>query len=193
MTDKILKNNFQNKTLNFIKKNLKKLIIVFMLLVILLFTYFLHQNLQKRNEIKLSQNYTQASIQFKQKKINKSKLLLESIIDKGHKFYSPLALYFIIDNNLETDPLKIINFFDKIINIGSIDNENLNLIKIKKTIFLFSTGDEELIIKTLNPVINSDSVWRNMAITLISDYFISKDQKIKASEYIQLLNNKIDK
>ncbi len=193
MTDKILKNNFQNKTLNFIKKNLKKLIIVFMLLVILLFTYFLYQNLQKRNEIKLSQNYTQASIQFKQKKINKSKLLLESIIDKGHKFYSPLALYFIIDNNLETDPLKIINFFDKIINIGSIDNENLNLIKIKKTIFLFSTGDEELIIKTLNPVINSDSVWRNMAITLISDYFISKDQKIKASEYIQLLNNKIDK
>ena len=193
MTDKILKNNFQNKTLNFIKKNLKKLIIVFMLLVILLFTYFLYQNLQKRNEIKLSQNYTQASIQFKQKKINKSKLLLESIIDKGHKFYSPLALYFIIDNNLETDPLKIINFFDKIINIGSIDNENLNLIKIKKTIFLFSTGDEELIVKTLNPVINSDSVWRNMAITLISDYFISKDQKIKASEYIQLLNNKIDK
>ena len=135
MTDKILKNNFQNKTLNFIKKNLKKLIIVFMLLVILLFTYFLYQNLQKRNEIKLSQNYTQASIQFKQKKINKSKLLLESIIDKGHKFYSPLALYFIIDNNLETDPLKIINFFDKIINIGSIDNENLNLIKIKKLFF----------------------------------------------------------
>ena len=193
MTEKLIKNNFQNKILNFIKKNLKKLIVVFVLLIILLFSYFLFKNLQKRNEIKLSQNYTQASIQFEQKKINKSKLLLENIINKGHKFYSPLALYFIIDNNLETDPLKIINFFDKIIKIRSIDKENLNLIKIKKAIFLFTTGDEELIIKTLNPVINSDSVWRNMAITLISEYFFSKDQKIKAKEYIQLLNNKTNK
>ena len=193
MTEKLIKNNFQNKILNFIKKNLKKLIVVFVLLIILLFSYFLFKNLQKRNEIKLSQNYTQASIQFEQKKINKSKLLLENIINKGHKFYSPLALYFIIDNNLETDSLKIINFFDKIIKIRSIDKENLNLIKIKKAIFLFTTGDEELIIKTLNPVINSDSVWRNMAITLISEYFFSKDQKIKAKEYIQLLNNKTNK
>ena len=44
--------------------------------------------------------------------------------------------------------------------------------------------------KTLNPIINSDSVWRNIAIELISDYFLSKNQEIKASEYKQLLNNK---
>jgi predicted negative regulator of RcsB-dependent stress response len=184
------KTNLQNKILNLIKKNLKKLILLFVFLVILFFTYLLYGNIQKKNEIKLSEKYTEASILFKQKEINKSKLLLESIIDKGHKFYSPLALYFIIDNNLETNPLKIINFFDKILSTSTIDNENLNLIKIKKAIFLFNFGDEELIIKTLNPIINSDSVWRNMAIKLISDYFLSKDQKKKADEYIQLLNNK---
>ena len=115
---------------------------------------------------------------------------MENIINKGHRFYSPLALYFIIDNNLETDSLKIINFFDKILSINTIDKENLNLIRIKKAIFLFNTEDEDLIIKTLNPIINSDSVWRNITIKLISDYFLSKDQKIKANEYIQLLNNK---
>ena len=49
--------------------------------------------------------------------------------------------------------------------------------------------DEELIIKTLNPVINSKSVWRNLAIKLISNYFLSIDQKTKANEYIQLLNS----
>jgi hypothetical protein len=48
-------------------------------------------------------------------------------------------------------------------------------------------------IKTLNPIINSDSVWRNIAIELISDYFLSKNQNSKANEYIQLLNNKIKK
>jgi len=30
-----------------------------------------------------------------------------------------------------------------------------------------------------------------MAIRLISSYFLSRGQKIKANEYIQLLNNKI--
>jgi len=53
--------------------------------------------------------------------------------------------------------------------------------------------NEELIIKTLNPVINSNSVWRDMAINLISDYFLSRDQKTKADEYIRLLSNKTNK
>ena len=193
MSEHILKQNLQNKILNFIKKNIKKLIIIFIFLIILLFTYLFYISSQKKNEIKLSEKYTEATIQFEQKKINTSKLLLENIIDKDHKFYSPLALYFIIDNNLETDPLKIINFFDKILKIKSIDKENLDLIKIKKAIFLFSLGDEESIIKTINPIINSDSVWRSMAIKLISDYFLSKNQKTKANEYIQLLSNKINK
>ena len=67
------------------------------------------------------------------------------------------------------------------------------MLAIKKAIFLFSIGDDELIVKTLNPVINSDSVWKNMAIKLISDYFISKNKKLKANEYIQLLNKKLKK
>jgi len=193
MSEKILENNLQNKIFNFIKKNFKKLIVISILLIILLFAYFFYVSLQKKSEIKLSENYTQATIQFNQKKTNQSKLLLENIIEKNHKFYSPLALYFIIDNNLESDSLKIISFFDKILKIRSIDKENLDLIKIKKAIFLFNLGNEESIIKTLNPIINSDSVWRNMAIKLISDYFLSKDQKTKANEYIQLLSNKTNK
>ena len=193
MSEETLNNTFQNKTTNFIKKNLKNLIVLLIILILTLFSYLFFKDIQKKNEIKISEQYTQASIQFKEKKIDETKQLLENIINKKHKFYSPLALYFIIDNNLETDPLKIVNFFDKILLISSIDKENLNLIKIKKAIFLFNKGDEELIIKTLNPVINSDSVWRTMAIKLISDYFLSKGEKTKANEYIQLLNNKIKK
>ena len=146
--------------------------------------------MQKKKEIKLSEDYTQAFVQFNDKRTAEAKQLLENIINKSHKFYSPLALYFIIDNELESDSSKIINYFDKVLSISSMDKENLNLIKIKKAIFLFNLSDEEAIIKTLNPVINSESVWRSMAIKLISDYFISKDQKSKANQYIQLLNKK---
>ena len=191
MSEEILNNNFQNKIVNFVKKNLKKLIALSILLILILFSYLFYKDLKNKDEIKLSEQYTQASILFKEKKIDDAKQLLENIINKKHKFYSPLALYFVIDNNLEEDPLKIINFFNKILSISSIEKENLNLIKIKKAILLFDVDDEELIIKTLNPIINSDSVWRILSIRLISEYFLSKGQKKNANEYIQLLNNKI--
>ena len=193
MSEKILNNNLQTKTINFIKKKYKNILILSIFLTLILISYFFYVDTQKKNEIKLSEQYTKARIEFKAKKIDVAKKSLEKIVNRSHKFYSPLALYFIIDNNLETDSLKIIKYFDEILKIDSIDKENLNLIKIKKAIFLFSTGDEELIIKTLNPVINSDSFWRNMAIKLISNYFLSKNQKSKANEYNQLLNNKIKK
>ena len=193
MSEKTLNNNLQNKIKNFLKKNLKNLIISSFFLIFIIISYLFYNDIQKKNVIKLSEQYTQATIQFKQKKIEAAKQSLEKIIDKSHKFYSPLALYFIINNNLETDSLKIIDYFDKILKINSIDKENLNLIKIKKAIFLFSIGNEELVIKTLNPIINSNSFWRKIAIILISDYFLSKDQKLKANEYLQLLNNSIKK
>ena len=190
MSKETLSNNIQNKTLSFLKKNFKNLIILAFFLILLLFSYFFYSELRKKEEVKISGNYVEASFQFEQKKLGESKELLEKIIVKKHKFYSPLALYFIIDNNLEADTSKIINFFDEILSINTIDKENLNLIKIKKAIFLINLDDEELIIKTLNPIINSDSVWKKMAIELISEYFISKNQKSKAKEYIQLLSNR---
>ena len=193
MAEETLNNTFQNKFSNIMKKNLKTIIFFIIFFILILFSYFFYKDLKNKNEIKISENFTKASIQLKENKKNEAKQLLENIINEDHRFYSPLALYFIIDNNLETDPLKIIIFFDRILEINSIDKENLNLIRIKKAIFLFNTGDEKTIIKILNPIINSDSVWRRMAINLISDYFLSKDQKTKANEYIQLLSNKIKK
>ena len=189
MPNTALDNSLQSKIINFCKKNTKSFVICFFSLILILFSYLFYKDLQKKNETKLSEHYTYAVIQFKEKK-NNAKQLLEDIVNKDHRFYSPLALYFIIDNNLETDNLKIINFFNKILSISSIDDENLNLIKIKKAIFLFNLKDEEQILKTLNPIINSDSVWKNTAIQLISDYYLSTEQKTKANEYIQLLNNK---
>ena len=193
MSNETVNVNFQNKIFTFIKKNLKSFIVLLILIIIILFSFLFYKDLQKKNIINLSKQYTQASIFVSQNRLEEGRFLLEGIINKSHKFYSPLALYLMIDNNIETDSLKIITFFDKILKINYNDKENLNLIKIKKAIFLFNLDNEELIIKTLNPVINSNSVWRDMAINLISDYFLSRDQKTKADEYIRLLSNKTNK
>ena len=189
MLNEILKKNFLAHSLNFIKKKYKLLIILLLVLIIFLFAFMFYQDLNKKNNIQVAEEYTKATILIKQKKAEESKLLLESIINKNHQFYSPLALYLIIDNNIDLDDLKIISYFNKILKNNSIDKENLNLIKIKKAIYLINLDREEQVVKTLNPIINSKSVWRKTAINLISEYFLAKDQNAKAKEYIQLLMN----
>ena len=193
MTSETLKENFLASTTNFVKQNSKLLILLLATILIFLFTYLFYKNFQDKSNIQIAEKYTTASILIKQKKIEESKILLEAIIKKKHQFYSPLSLYLIIDNDIENDNKKIISFFDQILKNNSISKENLNLIKIKKAIYLINIDDEKLIIETLNPVINSNSVWREIAINLIKEYFLSKDQKIKAEEYNQLLKNKIKK
>ena len=193
MSNQILQENIQDRVSNFLKKNLKILFIILIITIIFLiiFGYYSHQKKQK--DIVISDQFTYASILIKDKKINESKLLLENIIKKKHKFYSPLALNSLIDNELETDNKKIIDYFDQILAIKSINNENLNLIRIKKALFIFNGKNEELIIATLNPIINSNSVWKESAIKLIADYFSSKNEKNKAEEYYKLLNKKFEK
>jgi|TARA_B110000881_G_C18493543_1_gene473069 predicted negative regulator of RcsB-dependent stress response len=189
MIKEIVKINFIDKSYNYLKHNLKVFIVLLAATFILLFSFFLYESLEEKNNIKIADRYTQASILIKQKKLYESKQLLESIINKDHHFYSPMALYLIIGNNIESDHSKIISHFDKILKNNSIDKENLNLIKIKKSIYLIGIDKEELIVTTLNPVVNSDSVWRIIAINLLAEYFSSKGQKFKADEYIKLLNN----
>jgi len=191
MSNEILKTSLQKNISNFIKKNFKVILVFLAIIFILLFVFLFYENIQEKNNIKIAEKYTQASLLIKQKKISESKLLLEDIINKDHQFYSPLALYLIIDNKIEDDNAKIIVFFDQVLKNNSISKENLNIIKIKKAIYLINTDDEEKVIKTLNPIINSNSAWRRVAIILLKDYFISKNQTKKAEEYIQLLNSEI--
>jgi len=187
MSNETTKKNFLLQISYFIKKKIKLFIFLGCFLLISLITFLFFQNLAEKNNIIIAEQYE------KQKKINESKAVLESIINKDHPFYSPLALYFIIDKNFEKDTSKVIYFFNKILKNSSIDEEKLNLITIKKAIYLINLDNEELIVKTLNPIINSNSGWRNIAINLIAEYFLSKNQNVKAEEYLQLLKNKTNK
>ena len=63
-----LPNSFQDKIIIFMKKNVKNFFILSIFFVIILFSYFFYQDSKIKNEIKLSENYTKASIQFNKKK-----------------------------------------------------------------------------------------------------------------------------
>ena len=97
--------------------------------------------------------------------------------------YSPLSLYFIIDNNLVADNKKINSLFDILIEKTSLEEEIKNLIIYKKALFNADKAQENNLLNILNPLINSQSVWKSHALYLMAEFFYTKDQKQKSKEF----------
>ena len=183
-------NSNLDKYINILKKNLKYIVSVFALFFIgFLFLIFL-ENQKEKKQILFSEIFINAKLLIEQNKKNDAKLVLEDLVDKKNKFYSTLSLSLIISNELEEDNNKIIKMFDKVLSIKSLENEELNLIRYKKTIFLAKNNKTQDLLESANIIINSNSQWRNEVINLLGEYFLSKGEKLKSQEYFNLLNVK---
>ena len=167
----------------FFVKNAKKIIILISTLVLILFGYFVFEEFEKKNKIKLADRYNFAKIEFISGDKNKVKNELIDIVNKKDRTYSPLALYFLIDNNIINENKKINELFDIVINETSLEKEIKNLVIYKKGLFNSDFESENNLIKILNPVINSDSVWKSHALYLMAEYFYYKNHKQKSKEF----------
>ena len=98
--------------------------------------------------------------------------------------YSPLSLYFILDNNLISNRGQINNLFDILINKTSLDKEIKNLIIYKKGLYNADQISENELLEILNPIIKSESVWSSHALYLLAEYFYSKNQKQKSKDFL---------
>ncbi len=194
MSNEIIEENSKFKFfISKVKENLKIIWITGITTVVcLLLIFFFYKRNDYQNNL-LSEKFNKAKILTQDEKNDEALIIFNEIIEKKNKFYSPLSLYFVIENNLINDPEIVIKLFDKVISNRKIDKENKNLIKIKKAIFLLNQNEEQKVSEILNPIINSNSIWRNDAIRLLGDYFYHKGEEIKASEYYKLLNTKSDK
>jgi len=181
------------KLIDLLKKNSKLLLSLLILLFVIIgiLLRFDHSNKSKRE--KISENFIQAKILLENQQNIKAHNVLKNIIEKKDNIYSPLSLFLIIEKNLETDKATVTNYFDKILDIGSIEKEDLNLLRLKKAIFISENSKEEDMLELLNPIINSDSVWKIQSIKFLGDYYFSLNQFNKAKQYYLILisNNDI--
>ncbi len=175
---------------NFFINYKKSLIIVLILILFLIISYFGYSEIQENKNKNLALKYNNIIINFDpSNKINVKNELAEIIYEKNST-YSPLALYFIIDNEIQTSNKEINNFFDVLINETNLDKEVKNLIIYKKGLFNANFETENNLMTILKPVINSNSIWKSHALYLIAEYFFYKDQKIKSKEFFnQIINN----
>ena len=176
-------NTRRQKIINFFVKNTKKLIITFSVIILIIFGYFIYEDFQKKNKIKLANRYNLATIKFIFEDKNKFKKELIAIVNEKDRTYSPLALYFLIDNNIINENNKINKLFDVIINETELEKEIKHLVIYKKALFNSDFASENNLIQILNPIINSDSVWKSHALYLMAEYFYYKNQLQKSKEF----------
>ena len=185
----INENTRSEKIKNFLLKNKKKIIIIISIIILLISGYFLYKDFTKKNKIKLSNKYNAAISKF----LSGDKTTIESelvdIINKNDRAYSPLALYFLIDNKIINENGKVNELFNIVINETSLDKEIKNLIIYKKALYNADSAKENKLIEILKPIINSDSIWKSHALYLLGEYFYSKNEKQKAKDFfIQIVS-----
>ena len=170
---------------NFFITNKKKITFLLVSIILLALCYFAFDTINKKNKVKLSDNYNSLLTNYiSGNKANIEKEMVK-IIETKDKTYSPLALYFLLDNDLIDSKDKINNFFDILINETNLDNEITNLIIYKKALYNSDFETENNLIKILNPILNSDSIWKSEALYLLAEYFFSKNEKQKSKEFFE--------
>ena len=196
MSEDTLNKEKESLFILFLKKNKKILISLIIISSIIVFGVLFFNEYKKKQNILISEKFNNAIILLELKSTNEAKKKLLEIIEEKHTFYSPLALNLLIDNNIENDD-KIIIVLDELIN-SRIENEKKELIRIKKALFLMkedlqyndkNSTKEKLILDTLKPIINSNSIWKNSATKIMRDYYLISNQKNKAKEFEELLFN----
>jgi len=180
----IIDTNTRNEKIkSFFINNNKSLIVGFSIILVVIIGYLSIKEIEKRNKVKLANQYNITTINFDTKNKKKTIDQLTKLIKENDTTYSPLALYFLIDNSLIENKDEINNLFNELINGTSLEEEVKNLIIYKKALFNANFSTENDLLKILNPVINSESIWKSHSLYLIAEYFYSKNEKEKAKEF----------
>ena len=173
---------------NFFKKNAKRFLILLITSLIILVALFTFDEFKERKKKKFAEIYN--SIIFDTNKYSeieiKDKMI--EIINSKIETYSNLALYYLIDKKLIKNQNEIENLFDKVIS-NTKDFEHKNLAIFKKALYFSDKFNEIELLKILNPLLNSGSVWKQHGLLLMGDYYFHNKQFNKAKEFFQKITD----
>ena len=180
----IINTNTRNEKIkNFLLQNKNKIISTALAVIIILISFYSFDKHKTNQKKKISNKFNSVVMGYSENTKNNTVKDLIELIKKKDTTYSPLSLYFIIDNKLAPDQEKINSLFDILIEKTSLDKEIKNLVIYKKALFNADDAQENDLLNILNPLINSQSVWESHALYLMAEFFYSKNQKQKSKEF----------
>ena len=183
----INRNTRNEKIKNFFFNNKKKLIIFLVIIIFSVCSYFIYVDFKLKKKEDLANKYNQAVIKHDLGHKENLENILKEIINSKDTTYSPLAFFFLLDNDLISSKEEINNYFDIIINEIGMDEENRYLTIFKKGLYNSDFADESEMLNILNPIIKSKSIWKPHALYLMAEYYYDKNEKLKSKEFLDQL------
>ena len=173
----------------------KNKIFIFSFVFILIFVFgsfsFYLENKEKKRVL-LSENYLQAKIYLEGGNKNKAIDILKEVIFANDSTYSTLCLFLIMNQNLIADYRELSVLFDHLLEKNKFSKEERNLLIYKKALLNSNFVDESQMLKSIKPLLNTETFWKPHGLLLLGDYFVSKGEYIKAIEFYQkifIINN----
>ena len=168
----------------------KTLIFSFLLIIIVLLVSFNFYLIKKeKNRILLSENYVQAKIYLLNGNKSEAVNILKNVIFANDPTYSTLSLFLIINENLITDYKELSVLFDHLLSNNKFEREIKNLLIYKKALLNSNFEIESKLLEEIKPLLNTETLWKPHALLLLGDYFLSKQEYLKAKEfYTQILS-----
>ena len=160
-----------------------------MVIILLLISFFGYLEFKDRKKAQLANKFNLIVTNFESNQKANVENELIAIIDEKDKTYSPLAFYFLLDNNLINSNEKINNFFDLLINDIKLEKEIKNLTIYKKALFNSDFVEENELLNILNPVIRSESIWKPQALYLMAEFYLAKNQKQKSKDFFNQITS----
>ena len=177
----------KEKFKKFIVNNKKTIVSIIIFFLLILFSFLFYQEYEKGQRKSLADKYNLSIIEYETG--DKSKILnsMKEIIEDKDKTYSPLAFYYLLDNDLIESKEEINKYFDILIYEIGLDDENKNLNIFKKGLFNSEFANENELLEILNPIIKSESIWKSHALYLMAEYYFAKKERQKSKEFLEQL------
>lgn len=170
-------NTRNEKIKNFFINYKKQLIAILVIIILGLFGFFFYDDYKSGKKKELANKYNLAVIKYNSNQKENIETVFKEIIKAKDKTYSPLAFYFLLDNDLINSNNEINSYFDILIYEADLDEEIKNLTIFKKGLFNSDFANENELLSILNPVIKSESIWKPHALYLMAEYYFSKKQQ----------------
>ena len=179
------------------KSKLKKIyksykILIFSVILIFIislgaFNYYLETI--KKKKILLSENYLQARIYLETGYKNEAINLLRELIFANDRTYSTLSFFLMLNRDLIGNYEEISSLFDHLLINNKYKEEEKNLLIYKKILFNSNFANETKLLEDSKLLLNTNTLWKPHVLLLLGDYFVSKNENLKATEfYTQILS-----
>ncbi len=178
---------YSDKILNFFKKN-KYYIIFFTVLIILgpIF-YQVKLTMDNNSSAKDLEKYAIIANEVVKKNQNEAINQLIQLTSSKNDTVVMLSLNQLI--SLTNQPYtEVIKILDNLIKKNKLSNKNTDLLKIKKSLLIFDNASEQEMLELLDIKSNKESHFKKIILQILSDYYLSKNQKNKVEEIKVLIN-----